>query len=56
MTEMQWHRRVLIIATANATDSQFLAQEFCVRFKRSGTAAATSLWPFSNDVFRRLDR
>ena len=27
MAEMQWHRRVLIISTPNAPDSQFLAQQ-----------------------------
>ncbi len=27
MAEMQWHRRVLIICTPNATDSRFIAQQ-----------------------------
>jgi len=27
MAEMQWHRRVLIISTPSAPDSQFLAQQ-----------------------------
>jgi len=27
MAEMQWHRRVIVVATANRDDPQFLAQE-----------------------------